>query len=80
MKNILKRIHLSAALALIGNVVGLTDLIAQNPKVASEVVIPHLGLSPEWATAVVLICTTVQAVTRAVHKGDVQEVPKPRYP
>lgn len=76
MPGILKKLHLPAVVALVGQLVGLSDLVASNQKVASEVVLPHVGLSPEWAAVLVAICTLIQAVTRAVNKGDVMEVPK----
>lgn len=76
MKNILKKLHLPAVLALVGQVIGVSDLVAANPKIASEVVMPHLGLSPEWAAVLIALCTLVQAASRAIHKGDVIEVEK----
>lgn len=77
MKNLWKKLHLSAALALIGQVVGITDLVAANPQTAVQN-LPHLGLSPEWAAALVAVCTAIQAFTRAIHAGDKMEVPKGR--
>ena len=78
MKGIWKKLHLSAALAFVGNLVGITDLIAANPKIATEIVVPHLGLSPEYAALLVAVCTVIQAGSRAIHAGDKMEVPKPR--
>lgn len=76
MPNLFKKLHLPAVIAFAGQLIGLTDLVAQNPKIATEIAVPHLGLSPEWATVLVGACTLVQAVSRAVHKGNVVEVPK----
>lgn len=78
MKNIWKKLHLSAVLALAGQLVGISDLVASNPKVATEIAVPHLGLSPEWAAVLIGTCTLIQAFTRAIHAGDKMEVPKPR--
>lgn len=77
MKKFFKKLHVPAVLAFVGQLVGVTDLVASHPQIAADT-IPHLGLSPEWATALVAACTAVQAVTRAVHKGDKTEVPKAR--
>jgi hypothetical protein len=76
MKNLFKKLHLPAVLALVGQVIGVSDLVASNPKAAELAVFPHLGLSPEWAAALVAFCTFLQAATRAIHSGDKLEVPK----
>lgn len=75
MKGLLKKLHLPAVLALAGQLVGLTDLAASNPKITQDVVLPHFGLSPEWAAVLLAACTLIQAVTKAVHKGDTIDAP-----
>lgn len=79
MNTLLKKIHLPAVLTFVGQLVGVSDLIAQNPKVATEVALPHLGLSPEWAAVLVGACTLIQAFQRAIHSGDKIEVQKPAH-
>ena len=75
MKNILKKIHLSAVVGALSSLVGLADLAAQ-PDIASA--LPHF-LPDKWAVALVAVGTAISAVSRAIHKGDVIEVPKPRF-
>lgn len=76
MKSLWKKLHLPAVLTFVGQLVGVSDLIASNPKIAVDN-LPHLGLSPEWAAVLVAACTFAQAVQRAIHAGDKIEVPKP---
>lgn len=78
MKKIFRKLHLPAVVTLLGQIVGVTDLVASNPKIAQDVVIPHIGLSPEWAAVLVGACTLIQAVQRAIHAGDKLEVQKAR--
>lgn len=78
MNKLIRRLHLPAVAALVGQLIGLTDLAASNPQVAQDVVLPHLGLSPEWAAVLLATCTLIQAFQRALHKGDQMEVPKGR--
>lgn len=75
MTSLLKKLHLPAVVALVGNVIGISDLVATN-KDAAMANLPHLGLSPEWAAVLVAACTLMQAVTRAVHAGDKTEIEK----
>lgn len=75
MKSLLKKLHLPAIVGALGSLVGLADLAAR-PEVTQ--VLPHF-MPDEWAVACVAIGTAISAVSRAIHKGDVHEVPKPRF-
>lgn len=61
----MKRLHLAG---LVGALTTASGLLA-SPLVAGL-------LPPHWAAAMIAVGGAIQAVTRAVHKGDVVEVPK----
>lgn len=63
----LNKLHLSGILGALTTLGGL----AASPEVAN--LIPG-----KWSAVVVAVGALIQATTRAVHKGDVMEVPKPR--
>ena len=74
MKNIFKKLHLPAVVGALSSLVGLADLAAR-PEVAQT--LPHF-MPDEWAVACVAVGTAISAVSRAIHKDDVIEIPKPR--
>lgn len=73
--NIFKKLHLPAIVGALSSLVGLADLAAR-PDIAPA--LPHF-MPSEWAAALVAVGTAISAVSRAIHKGDVAEVPKPRF-
>lgn len=65
MKKVAKKFHLAGVFGAVTTLSGLLAL----PEVANL-------LPGEWAAAVIAVGAAIQAVTRAVHKGDVRELPK----
>lgn len=63
--SVLKKLHLAGVIGLVTTVVG----VVADPQVMAL-------LPKKTALAVALAGAVIQAVTRAVHKGDVEEVKK----
>jgi hypothetical protein len=66
MKRLKRRVHWSGVVGLLTTVCG----VLASPEVAG--VLPR-----NVSLAVVFLGAGIQAITRAVHKGDVREIPKP---
>jgi hypothetical protein len=66
MRGLLKKVHPAAVFALATTIVGVLG----DPAVIGH--LPH-----RIATGVAIAGAVLQAATRAVHKGDVKEIPKP---
>lgn len=65
----MKRLHLAGLASMATTLGGLL----LSPEILGV-------LSPKWSAVVIAAGTLAQAATRAVHKGDVMEVPKPEAP
>lgn len=63
----LKKLHLAGVVGAVTTVAGIMSL----PEVLNL-------LPPKVAAGVIAAGAVIQALTRAVHKGDVMEVPKSR--
>lgn len=71
MKNFFRKLHVAGVVGALTTLGGLAAAIEKVPALTETTV-------GKVATAVVAIGAAIQAVTRAVHAGDVMEVPKPR--
>lgn len=72
MKNPWKKLHLAGVVGALTTLGGLAAAVEKIPALTETTV-------GRVATAIVAIGAAIQAVTRAVHKGDVVELPKPNH-